>query len=92
MASTFGLMDAFVSLSEIDTAPLDVAEALVSGIPLICSSVGGLPEYVDSGRNGFSITDDETFLRAVTFLIECASSTREMAQTREDSPSSSFRV
>jgi glycosyltransferase involved in cell wall biosynthesis len=80
MASMFGLMDAFVSLSEVDTAPLVVAEALASGIPLICSAVGGLPEYVDSGRNGFSITDDETFLQAATFLIENDAQRQEMTQ------------
>ena len=80
MASMFGLMDVFVSLSEVDTAPLVVAEALASGIPLICSAVGGLPEYVDSGRNGFSIVDDETFLEAAKSFIENDDQRRRMAQ------------
>jgi len=80
MALMFGLMDAFVSLSEVDTAPLVVAEALASGIPLICSAVGGLPEYVDSGRNGFSVSDDESFLQAAKFLLDNDDQRRRMAQ------------
>jgi glycosyltransferase involved in cell wall biosynthesis len=36
-----------------DTSPNAVKEAVVAGVPVISSSVGGIPDYVFPGKNGF---------------------------------------
>jgi glycosyltransferase involved in cell wall biosynthesis len=36
-----------------DTGPLAVKEAVVAGVPVVGSKVGGIPDYVIPGRNGF---------------------------------------
>lgn len=35
-----------------DTGPMSAKEAVVAGVPLVGSRVGGIPEYVVAGRNG----------------------------------------
>jgi glycosyltransferase involved in cell wall biosynthesis len=36
-----------------DTSPNAVKEAVVAGVPVVASSVGGIPDYVFPGQNGF---------------------------------------
>jgi glycosyltransferase involved in cell wall biosynthesis len=45
--------DVLILPSRFDGRPLVVLEALAMGVPVIASRVGGLPELVDDGRNGF---------------------------------------
>jgi glycosyltransferase involved in cell wall biosynthesis len=45
--------DALILPSRLDGRPLVVLEALALGVPVITSAVGGLPELVDDGVNGF---------------------------------------
>jgi glycosyltransferase involved in cell wall biosynthesis len=45
--------DALILPSRLDGRPLVVLEALALGVPVIASAVGGLPELVDDGVNGF---------------------------------------
>jgi glycosyltransferase involved in cell wall biosynthesis len=35
-----------------DTSPNSVKEAVVAGVPVVASAVGGITDYVFSGRNG----------------------------------------
>jgi glycosyltransferase involved in cell wall biosynthesis len=50
IAEEFRRVDYFVHASTIETFSIVVAEALASGLPVICSNVGALPELVDSGN------------------------------------------
>lgn len=50
-----------------DTGPMAVKEAVVSGVPVVGSAVGGIPDYVVHGKNGllFESGQLEAFVRAV---------------------------
>ena len=50
-----------------DTSPNAVKEAVVAGLPVVASSVGGIPDYVFPGKNGllFPPSDLAEFVRAI---------------------------
>jgi len=47
--------DIFVFPSIYENMPFAVLEALASGLPVITTKVGGIPEIIDDGENGFLI-------------------------------------
>lgn len=49
------LYDLLVLPSKIDGRPLIVMEALACGVPVIASNIGGLPELVRHGENGYIV-------------------------------------
>ncbi len=50
-----------------DTSPNAVKEAVVAGVPVVASAVGGIPDYVIPGKNGvlFPPGDLEAFIQAI---------------------------
>lgn len=83
-AEVLGLLqnaDVFVlpSVGLGEAAPVAVMEAMACGTPTVCSIIGGTPELVHDGVDGFLITqgDVEGLRRALATL---ASSTREHAR------------
>ncbi|HEX4646756.1 MAG TPA: glycosyltransferase family 4 protein, partial [Verrucomicrobiae bacterium] len=50
-----------------DTSPNAVKEALVAGVPVVASGVGGIPDYVFPGENGilFAPGDKSEFINAI---------------------------
>jgi glycosyltransferase involved in cell wall biosynthesis len=50
-----------------DTSPNSVKEAVVAGVPVVASAVGGIVDYVLSGRNGITFRADnlDEFLTAI---------------------------
>lgn len=57
VASLYEDCDAYVQLSKVESLGLGVLDAFRRGIPSIVSDVGGLPEIVDSGVNGFVVSN-----------------------------------
>jgi glycosyltransferase involved in cell wall biosynthesis len=47
--------DVFVLASHHEGLPVTVMEALTLGVPVVAPAVGGLPQVVDSGRNGLLV-------------------------------------
>jgi glycosyltransferase involved in cell wall biosynthesis len=54
-----------------DTSPNSVKEAVVAGLPIVASAVGGIPDYVQDGKNGitFAPNDIEAFMSAVRTAV-----------------------
>ncbi|WP_327325222.1 glycosyltransferase family 4 protein [Streptomyces sp. NBC_01210] len=50
--TVYGAIDAFVLLSCTETTSRVVIEAMTSGIPVVASAVGGIPQLLDSGECG----------------------------------------
>lgn len=46
----------FLLPTRADTSPNAVKEAVVAGVPVVASNVGGIPDYVIPGENGFLFT------------------------------------
>jgi glycosyltransferase involved in cell wall biosynthesis len=53
MPEYYRAADAYFHPSRADTAPFSVLEAMASGLPVVASAVGGIPEQVADGRTGF---------------------------------------
>jgi sugar transferase (PEP-CTERM/EpsH1 system associated) len=54
-----GAMDVLVLASSTEGLPLVVIEAMASGLPIVATRVGGLPELVEEGRNGLLVPPDD---------------------------------
>jgi glycosyltransferase involved in cell wall biosynthesis len=50
-----GAMDVFVLSSDYEGSPLSVIEALASGLPIVSTAAGGVPDLFDSGKEGFIV-------------------------------------
>ncbi len=56
----------------LENAPAVIAESLARGIPVLASRVGGIPEMIEEGRNGwlFEAGNTKVFLRTLQLAFE----------------------
>lgn len=66
--------DIFVLPSRWEASPNALIEAMASGLPVVATRVGGIPELVDDGATGTLVNagDDEAMSAAVLALLERA--------------------
>lgn len=55
VASLLGASDMFVMASEWEGQPLTLLEAMGYGLPVVCTSVGGIPDVIRDGVNGLLV-------------------------------------
>jgi len=72
VGSVYGAVDALALLSDTETTSRVVIEAMSTGVPVIASSVGGVPELLDLGRAGWLVPPDNR-LAALNALHELVS-------------------
>ena len=65
-------MDIYVQPSRREAISLTIAEAMMSGLPVVASNVDGIPEYMSHGENGFLYDHNDPVLlaNALQLLIE----------------------
>ena len=56
VAELYGASDIFLNGSEIDNQPLSILEAFASGLPVVTTDAGGIPDMVTNGETGFVVT------------------------------------
>ena len=63
--------DVFVLSSVDEGLPLAMLEAMLHGVPVICSRVGGIPEVIIDGYNGFLFPpgDEEELMDKIYLLL-----------------------
>jgi glycosyltransferase involved in cell wall biosynthesis len=53
VADELGRATIFVLPTRVDNSPNSVKEAAVVGVPVVASDIGGIPDYIRPGENGF---------------------------------------
>ncbi|MGI8992324.1 MAG: glycosyltransferase [Bryobacteraceae bacterium] len=95
MPDVLSAVDLFVMASRWEGSPLSVMEAMAAGVPVIATSVGGLPELVEDGVSGLLVPpgDSATLASAIRRLLDNAGERASMgrfaatrAQERFDCP------
>ena len=77
-------LDLLVNTSETEGLPVSMMEAFARGLPVLAPAIGGIPELVDHGRNGWLLSGEPTpteIAAALEFFL--ALNQREVAELRE---------
>ena len=71
ISDVLGAMDVFVLSSDYEGTPLSVVEAMASGLPIVSTASGGVPELFDGGKEGFIVQpgDDSGLSDAMALLL-----------------------
>jgi glycosyltransferase involved in cell wall biosynthesis len=73
--------DVFALSSKTEGLPLVVPEAMAAGLPIVTTSVGGLPSVIDEGKTGMLVPVEEAALRnALAALVDDRPLARTMGE------------
>ena len=82
MQEKLAAADLFLLPSDMESFGLAALEAMACEVPVVATDVGGLPEVVDDGVDGYLVTprDVETAARYALEILTRADRGREMGQ------------
>jgi glycosyltransferase involved in cell wall biosynthesis len=77
----YGAIDIFCLSSDSEGMPLTLLEALASGVPVVSTDVGGIPEVIENGKTGYLVPKGSAELLAarVVELLQNPSKAAELA-------------
>lgn len=72
MARLYNACDCFVTPSLQDNLPNTIMEAMSCGVPCVGFNVGGIPEMIDHGRNGYvaKYKDAKDLARGIRYVLD----------------------
>jgi glycosyltransferase involved in cell wall biosynthesis len=75
-----GALDVFVLSSDYEGNPLSVIEAMAAGLPTVSTAAGGVPELINSGKEGFIVQpgDLNGLAESMVFLLNAQEARRSM--------------
>jgi glycosyltransferase involved in cell wall biosynthesis len=59
VAAVLNDLDVLVSSSHSEAMPLAVMEAMASGVPVVATRVGGIPDMIDQGESGWLVATED---------------------------------
>jgi glycosyltransferase involved in cell wall biosynthesis len=80
----------FIHPSHIDNSSNSVCEAMLVGMPVIASNVGGINSLIDDGIDGF-LYKDYDFTKLLSIISEAADSSRDLKIISENAKQTAFR-
>ena len=101
MADLYGRADVFVLPTRGDCTPLVIAEAMASGLAIVSTTVGSIPDMVSDGRNGILVppADPRALAAALASLArdrrrlqEMGALSRRLAEAEHDSVANCRRI
>ncbi|MFA4948899.1 MAG: glycosyltransferase [Candidatus Krumholzibacteriia bacterium] len=77
----YGAIDIFSLSSDFEGMPLTLLEALASGVPVVSTEVGGIPEVIESGKTGYLVPKGsaEYLAKRIVELLQDPSKVAEFA-------------
>lgn len=87
MAAIYRASDLCLHGAKAETFGLSIVEALACGLPVVASSVGGIPEIINDGVNGFLVKTNtcQEFAKTVSLLEQDENLRLKMAGEAEKS-------
>jgi glycosyltransferase involved in cell wall biosynthesis len=91
VAQYYQAADVYLHAARADTFPNSILEALACGVPVVATSVGGIPEQIEQGKTGFLVPSGDASgiaERVISLLVQdslrahCGQEARQTAQTR----------
>jgi glycosyltransferase involved in cell wall biosynthesis len=79
VAKVLNDIDVLVSSSHSEAMPLAVMEAMASGLPVVATRVGGVPDMIDQGESGWLVAPDD-FEEIAARLLQVLGTPGELAR------------
>lgn len=94
LAVAYGAADVFVAPSREENLSNMVLEAISCGLPCVAFNVGGMPDMIDNGLNGFlsSPFDAEELALGVSIILRNDSLRSEMSRCSKDKAEQGFAI
>jgi glycosyltransferase involved in cell wall biosynthesis len=86
VAPYLAALDAFVLSSRTEGLPLGLLEAMAAGVPVLSTAVGGIPDLIQSGKNGVLVPagDEKALVRELVALAAQPTLGRRLGQAGRD--------